>query len=182
MSRYSFIKHHWGSLQYVALLVGASTVFLLVVLLSNIDAVVWMLQTTNSVYAMLELIFLFIGGAAVQLGYIGVSFLVLFAFLVTLNLIFLVQFTRRSRQSSCRVGTDTTLVNAGSVIAAVLGIGCASCGGVILIGLLSLFGASGLVVWLPFGGIELAAVGVAGLAWSNWYLLGQLDNGIVCRV
>ena len=59
----------------------------------------------------------------------------------------------------------------------VLGAGCAACGSAILLGVLSLFGASGLVVLLPLGGLELSLLAVIALLLSTYWLADGMRGG-----
>ena len=68
----------------------------------------------------------------------------------------------------------------GSVVGVLLGIlgaGCAACGSAILLGVLSLFGASGLVLLLPLGGLELSLLAVVALLVSTYWLADGMRGG-----
>jgi hypothetical protein len=61
----------------------------------------------------------------------------------------------------------------GSVVGVALGAvgaGCAACGSALLVGVLSLFGASGLVVLLPLEGLELSILAVVALLLSTYWV------------
>lgn len=66
----------------------------------------------------------------------------------------------------------------------VLGAGCAACGSALLLGVLSLFGAGGLVLALPFEGLEVTGLAVVALVLSTYWLADGLRGGEVrgCRV
>ncbi|ERH01735.1 MAG: hypothetical protein J07HN6_01292 [Halonotius sp. J07HN6] len=59
----------------------------------------------------------------------------------------------------------------------VLGAGCAACGSAILLGVLSLFGASGLVLLLPLGGLELSLLAVIALVLSTYWVADGMRGG-----
>ena len=59
----------------------------------------------------------------------------------------------------------------------VLGAGCAACGSAILLGVLSLFGASGLVLLLPLGGLELSLLAVIALLLSTYWVADGMRGG-----
>ena len=59
----------------------------------------------------------------------------------------------------------------------VLGAGCAACGSAILLGVLSLFGASGLVLLLPLGGLELSLLAVVALLLSTYWVADGMRGG-----
>jgi hypothetical protein len=79
----------------------------------------------------------------------------------------------REHGLSARDGTAGT---AGAVIGA-LGAGCSACGAVLLTGLLSLVGATGLLTLLPFEGLELSVLGLAVLLLSVYWLAEGLRGG-----
>src|SRR3989338_5638103 len=64
---------------------------------------------------------------------------------------------------------------------AIFGVGCASCGSVVLTGLLSFFGASALLSFLPYGGAEVAVIAFLLLVWSNLYMLKKISDPLVCQ-
>ena len=68
----------------------------------------------------------------------------------------------------------------GSVVGVALGVlgaGCAACGSAILLGVLSLFGASGLVLLLPLGGLELSLLAVVALLLSTYWVADGMRGG-----
>lgn len=64
-------------------------------------------------------------------------------------------------------GSSSSMVG---VVLGMAGAGCAACGSALLIGILSIFGASGLVVLLPLGGLELSIVAVIALLLSTYWV------------
>ena len=70
--------------------------------------------------------------------------------------------------------------SSGSMIGVVLGVagaGCAACGSAVLIGILSLFGASGAVLLLPFGGLEISMLAVVALFLSTYWVADGMRGG-----
>lgn len=68
----------------------------------------------------------------------------------------------------------------GSMVGVVLGVagaGCAACGSAVLIGILSLFGASGAVLLLPFGGLEISILAVVALILSTYWVADGMRGG-----
>jgi len=68
----------------------------------------------------------------------------------------------------------------GSVVGVALGVlgaGCAACGSALLLGVLSLFGASGLVLLLPLGGLELSILSVVALLVSTYWIADGMRGG-----
>jgi hypothetical protein len=74
---------------------------------------------------------------------------------------------------------DLTAAGGGSlagVVLGTLGAGCAACGSAVLVGLLSLVGASGTVL-LPFDGLEFTALAVVALLLSSYWLADGMRGG-----
>jgi len=67
----------------------------------------------------------------------------------------------------------------GGVVLGTLGAGCASCGSALLVGLLSLVGASGLLTALPLDGLEFALLAVGTLLLSIYWVASGLRGGTV---
>lgn len=65
------------------------------------------------------------------------------------------------------------------VVLGVLGAGCATCGSALLLGLLSLVGASGLLLALPLGGLELSLLAIGAVLLSTFWLAEGLRGGEV---
>lgn len=68
----------------------------------------------------------------------------------------------------------------GSMVGVALGLvgaGCAACGSALLLGVLSLFGASGLLLVLPLGGLELSLLAVGALLLSTYWLADGMRGG-----
>lgn len=77
--------------------------------------------------------------------------------------------------ASLRGGTGS----AAGVVLGTLGAGCAACGSTVLAGLLSLFGATGLLALLPLDGLEFALASLAVLALSLYWLADGMRGGMV---
>lgn len=68
----------------------------------------------------------------------------------------------------------------GSIVGITLGLlgaGCAACGSAILLGVLSLFGASGLLLVLPLHGLELSMLAVVALLLSMYWVAEGMRGG-----
>lgn len=69
--------------------------------------------------------------------------------------------------------------SAAGVVLGALGAGCAACGSAVLAGVLSLVGASGLALLLPFEGVEFAALAAVALVLSMYWLADGMRGGTV---
>jgi hypothetical protein len=68
----------------------------------------------------------------------------------------------------------------GSVVGVVLGVlgaGCAACGTVLLAGVLSLFGATGLLTLLPLEGLEFTLLAGVALVLSTYWIADGMRGG-----
>jgi len=69
--------------------------------------------------------------------------------------------------------------SAAGVVLGTLGAGCAACGSAVLVGLLSLFGVSTSLLFLPLDGLEFAVGGVVVLTLSIYWLADGMRGGEV---
>jgi len=77
--------------------------------------------------------------------------------------------------------SDTSLVQLGALVSAVFGIGCASCGSIILMTILLQLGAGGLLFLLPWHGEEFAFLAVGLLGYSVFLLYKKIHAPLVCE-
>lgn len=63
------------------------------------------------------------------------------------------------------------------VLLGTLGGGCAACGSAVFVGILSLFGASGLLAALPLDGLEFALLAIAMLVVSIYWMADGMRGG-----
>jgi hypothetical protein len=66
------------------------------------------------------------------------------------------------------------------LLAAILGIGCAACGTVLLSIVLGFFGASGALLLFPYGGIEIGFAGLFILLFATYALARKVAQPNVC--
>lgn len=98
--------------------------------------------------------------------------LLLVVALVGANLALVVYHVREHDLSAS--GSGGSLVG---VALGVIGAGCAACGSVLLIGVLSLFGASGLILLFPYDGLELSVLASVALLLSTYWLAEGMRGG-----
>ena len=109
---------------------------------------------------------------------VSASYTIAIAVLFGINTALIIYYIR-SRQNS-KLGSGTTL-SAGGLVSGIFGIGCASCGTFVIGSLLSIFGASVLLTYLPFGGEEFGFLGVALLIYSSYLILKKINEPLVCN-
>jgi len=100
------------------------------------------------------------------------SVLLLVSLLVGVDIALVAYHVREHRLSA--EGGGGSLIG---VLLGTLGAGCAACGSAILAGVLSLFGAAGLVTLLPLDGLEFALLALAALVLSIHWLADGMRGG-----
>jgi hypothetical protein len=100
------------------------------------------------------------------------SVLILVAAFVGVDIALVAYHVREHRLSAERGGGSLI-----GVVLGTLGAGCAACGSAILAGLLSLFGAAGLVTLLPLDGLEFTLLALVALVLSIHWLADGMRGG-----
>ncbi len=107
------------------------------------------------------------------------AYVILIALLFGVNVAMTVYYLRR-RISEIKSGGLT--LGFFGLIASLFSLGCAACGPLLITSLLSLFGASGVLAFLPFKGGELGILGAVMLLISIYLIGKQIDNPTSCRL
>ena len=120
------------------------------------------------------------------LGSIITNFTVLSAFstiaiaiLFGVNVAMLVYFLRRKISEVKQTGITTGFLG---ITSGIIGIGCAACGSFLLTSVLSLFGASSMLAFLPLAGGEFGILGVILLMLSTHGIAKQIQQPAVCKI
>lgn len=98
--------------------------------------------------------------------------LVLTAVLIAINMAVATYHVREHRLS---IGHGSGSL--GGIVLGTLGAGCATCGSAVLAGLLSIAGASGLLLALPLDGLEFSVLAVFVLLLSLYWLADGMRGG-----
>jgi hypothetical protein len=106
---------------------------------------------------------------------------VVISLLFGLNVALLIFYVRMMRGNGGIIRTVSSLSLSG-LVSGFFGIGCSVCGSVILTSLLSLIGASGLLLFLPLHGEEFSFIAVGLLGYALFVLLRRIETGKVCSV
>jgi len=165
------IPKTWRFGHYLSFSLLVVLVFFVVIELRNWELLRLIYGTSGSWIETGRFAVTMLGGLTTLFSPIGSLIIVLFAILFSLNAVLLYQYIILQRTLTKRSGGKGAVLSTAGTIAAALGIGCASCGTAIIFSLLSLFGASGLILWLPLHGQEFAIVGLAGSAYFALKLL-----------
>ena len=92
--------------------------------------------------------------------------------LIGVNTAILVYHLREHALSAARGTTSVA-----GVVLGTLGAGCAACGSAVLAGVLSLFGATASLAFLPFDGLEFALIALLALVLSVFWLARGMRGG-----
>lgn len=169
--------------RHVRYIVGASGVAFMVLsaalLLPNYDTLVQVLFSgTARLSIKISFVLSLYGSLLTNFTVFSALYLILISILFGINIALLTFYIRRRQEKSHN--TTAHLASVGGMISAVLGIGCAACGSVVLTAVLSLFGASGLLLLLPFHGVEFGVFGLILLLISIRYLIKRVNDPLVC--
>lgn len=130
--------------------------------------------------AILLVLLSLLGGIVTSISSFAAVLIVVVSILFGINVAMLAYyFVSVRRLPRARESTATL----GSVVAAVFGVGCASCGTFILGIALSSVGASGVLLLLPYGGHELLVISAVLLIGSIYWIARSIQesNAKVCE-
>ena len=140
--------------------------------------------TTESISFVDTLIFLWslYGSVTTNFTNISLTYTILISLLFGVQVMLLTHYVSRVRiKDSAKIG-KIGITSIGGLVAGVFGIGCAACGTFVLASMLTLFGATGVLAYLPFGGEEFGLLGVALLLYANYIILVKINEPLVCKV
>ncbi len=144
---------------------------LIVVYLMNFELVKLTLTGNYPIIYKSNLLIALLGGIWTAMTPIGFITLILTAILTGLNVSLLMQRILLLKDS----GKLHFMIGGGSLLG-VIGSGCAACG----LPVISFFGLTSSVIYLPFRGFELSFIALFLLATSNYFLLRA--NVTVCNI
>ena len=110
---------------------------------------------------------------------LSASYTIALAVLFGINLAMIVYYLKRRVAEIKQSGITTGFFG---IMSGILGIGCAACGSVILTSILTLFGASGVLISLPLRGGEFGILGVVLLLFAIYTISKQIQNPAVCKI
>jgi len=110
---------------------------------------------------------------------LSASYTIAVAVLFGVNLAMMVYYLRRKIDEVAQSGITTGFFG---IVSGVVGMGCAACGSFLLTSILSLFGASWILSFLPLGGGEFGVLGVILLSVSIYLIAKQIQNPAVCKI
>jgi len=177
------LKIVFANIHYTALAgVIAGVVFTLSIWLPNIQLIGAVLFSSSASFvAKMQFLMSLYAGIGTNFTLVSATYTILIALLFGINIALLVYYIKKVGGHMPTMNV-TSAAGVGGLVSGVFGIGCAACGTFILTSVLTLFGAGGLVVFLPFGGEEFGFLGVGLLGYSIYTLLKKIQAPLVCPV
>lgn len=120
-----------------------------------------------------------LGSIVTNFTLLSAAYTILIAILFGINIAMIIYFLRRRIDDVRQAGLGTGLVG---ITSGILGMGCAACGSFLLTSILSLFGASWVLSYLPLAGEEFGILGVILLTTSIYLTAKQIENPLVCKI
>lgn len=180
---FSVLKAVFSNFRYLLIALAVSVlVFSFAVWLPNIPLIAKVLTYDSaSVLDKLSFVLSLYGSIATNFTVVSALYTLLIALLFGIQVALLVYYICRVRGGIDKVHKAGT-VGLGGLISGVLGIGCTACGTFILTSVLVLFGATGFLAVLPFGGEEFGFLGVALLGYSVMLLVKKISDPLTCPI
>ncbi len=119
----------------------------------------------------------FFGSISTNFTVVSASYTIIIAILFGLDVAMFAYYIRRQKQIIRKSGA---VAGIGGVVSGMFGIGCAACGTFILTTTLEIFGATGIITFLPFGGEEFGFIGVGLLIYSIIQISLKITNQQRC--
>lgn len=162
----------------VLALITSVAVFAFAVWLPNLPLIVQIMGHPGvSFQQKLDLPISLLGSIATNFTLLSASYTVAIAILFGVNLSMIIYFLRRRITEVKQNGVATGFFG---ITSGVIGMGCAACGSFLLTSILSLFGVSGILLFLPLNGGEFGILGVILLVTSLYMTAKQIQNPAVC--
>jgi len=161
-------------------LITSLVVFAFAVWLPNIPLIVKVMGHPGiPLTQKLDLPISLLGSIVTNFTILSASYTIAIAILFGVNLAMVTYFLRRRVDDVKQSGIATGFFG---ITSGVIGMGCAACGSFLLMSILSLFGASWILSFLPLGGGEFGILGVILLTVSLYMTAKQIQNPAVCRI
>ena len=153
----------------------AWVVFTTAVWLPNLSLIAIILTSSASVMDKLSFVLTFYASITTNFTTVSAIYTSVIAVLFGIQVALLEYYIQQNKTGWLPGGFKSLAgTSVGGLVAGAFGIGCAACGTFILTALLTSLGASGFLLWLPFGGEEFGFLGVLLLLYSIWLLLHKI--------
>jgi hypothetical protein len=158
---------------------GASFIFIFSVILPNYRLFVSTLR--EGLLFNLKLIYNLILSSPNSLGFRSLTYIILLSVLFGLTFSVYIYYFKK-RLPNIKLSAKSTSSGTLGFLSGLLGIGCVSCGTVILSGLIGFAGVASFLSFLPFGGEEFAWLGILLLSLSFYLALKKTSDPQVCFI
>ncbi|MCI5050987.1 MAG: hypothetical protein MRY57_01625 [Candidatus Pacebacteria bacterium] len=161
-----------------AIIIGSGVILSIFKLLPNIHIVrdFWQLKGV-SFARKIEILYDYSFGEY-SLWYVFDSvFLLLLCISIMINVLVFIYYIKRQKKA---LNKGSFLATTGGIVLATFGVGCISCGAIVLAPLLTSLGLLGFLQILPFFGKEFLVLGIIIIWTSTFYLLKQMNKPLVC--
>jgi len=155
-------------------------VFALAVLLPNASLIGIIVSSPNILLSQkLGIPFSLLGSIITNFTILSAISTIAIATLFGINVAMVLYFLRRKISEVKKIGITTGFLG---VTSGIIGIGCAACGSLLLTSILSLFGASSILAFLPLAGGEFGILGVILLVISAHSIANQIQHPAICKI
>lgn len=159
-------------------LVIATTILIFAIWLPNLGFVLDVIQSsTYSIGSKFNILWSSLGAFKTNFTLETQVLTVTVALLTGMNMAVLVFYLKKRTALERSVGTSTL----GTVVG-LLGVGCASCGSVILSSIFGLSATASFIGFFPLNGAEFGIIGILLLLFSTYTLLKKVEAPLVCKV
>lgn len=178
---FSSLKKVFSKPRYITIAVLVTViVFVFVVWFPNLRLIKEIIFNSGvSSISKISFLFSLFGSIKTNFSVISSIIAIIIAIMFGLNISLITYYIKTRQVIKSKSGTHLSI---GGLISGILGIGCASCGTFLLTPILSLFGASGFLTFLPFGGEEFGLIGIGLLLYSSYVTLKKIPEPLVCEV
>jgi len=176
--KYSFFKIFTKPFYLTSAAIAVFFVFSLLSILPNISFIKDILLSPSiNTASVIEIIFRIIWGTAANFTSASMLYMVLLSFLIGINVSLLIFYVRLRRVF---FGAKKGVVGVLGFLSGVIGLGCASCGSILLTSFLPIFGLGWLVAFLPLHGAEFSILSIILLVWSAKVIFRGINTPMVC--
>jgi hypothetical protein len=169
----------WQTKNILALSIGSVLLFVILRILPQFHIIrdFWKLSTVD-VVRKFEVFYNYSLGSYSTWYFFETSLTILLTIATVLNIIIFIRYFKRQKKV---LNKGSLLTTSAGLFLGMLGVGCISCGAIILAPLLSVLGLLGALEILPFAGRELVVIGLLFIIGSSYYLLRQLNQPLLCK-
>lgn len=160
-------------------LVVSFLIFSLAVWLRNLPFLGMIL--TSPIFSIPDKLILFVkflGGIATNVTRFSAFLIISMSTLFGVNAALFAYYLIQQRHMPRKEGAGAV----GAFISSMFGVGCASCGSFLLGSVLALFGATGLIAFLPFRGEEFSMLSIILLSLSLVWISKAIQTSKVCKL